>query len=129
MKLLTKYGDYVEESISFSPQSKIMLTIGIIIEYFPSVILGFLSTSNLRIYFTNNEISLNDYTESYYFKVSLIPYIISNISDENRSLTIIILVLSLALTTCKSVDGVPFGVANTPFETNLLYGLFISSAE
>lgn len=97
MKLLTKYGDYVEESISFSPQSKIMLTIGIIIEYFPSVILGFLSTSNLRIYFTNNEISLNDYTESYYFKVSLIPYIISNISDENRSLKIIILVLSLVI--------------------------------
>lgn len=97
MKLLPKYGDYIEESISYSPQSKVLLLIIILIEYFPSVVLGYLSTSNLRNFFNNNEMSLNDYTDSYYFKISLIPFIIPDIADENKSLKMTILVLALVI--------------------------------
>ena len=47
MWILRKYGNYLEESIAFAPNKNISIAIISIIEYYPIVILSFISAPAL----------------------------------------------------------------------------------
>ena len=94
MTIVGKYFSYFEISSKNTPHSKILISLFLLIEYFPIAILNFLSISQIRVFFRGQTFSV---TKSILFKISLLKYFLPLISMKDPSHTSIQLILTLCL--------------------------------
>ena len=94
MTIIGKYFSYFEISSKNTPHSKILISLFLLIEYFPIAILNFLSISQIRVFFRGQTFSI---TKSILFKISLLKYFLPLISMKDPSHTSIQLIITLCL--------------------------------
>ena len=93
MWILRKYGNYLEESIAFAPNTNISIAIISIIEYYPIFILSFISATNIKKFIYNEILSNDSLSKSNYYKASLLYFILPDISNKALSQTNFIIFL------------------------------------
>ena len=94
MTIIGKYFLFFEISSKYTPNSKILIPLFLLIEYFPIAILNFLSITQIRIFLQGKTF---DITKSIFFKISLLKYLLPLISMEDPTHTSIQLILTLCL--------------------------------